>query len=560
MKTVVIILLSCACLFAQKFASIGDYGIAGSDELAVANLVKSWNPDFIITLGDNNYPDGYGITIDENIGQYFHEFIFPYVGPYGQSSDVNRFFPSPGNHDHNNPDHLQPYLDYFDLTTFSGTSGNERYYDFIWGNVHFFSINSCTIEPDGYTHPSVQSAWLEAQMTNCTLNHSHWRIVYFHHTPYSSGSHGSTSRMQWPFSEWGADVVMAAHDHTYERIILDDFPYFVNGLGGKSRYIFDPPIPGSIIRYNEKYGAMLMEADEASITFSFYNIDNELIDFYEILRTIPNAPSDLVAEINIFPLSVELSWVDNSNNEDGFIIERETQVAENFEVVDTVSQNVMNYLDTSITSATYVYRAKAFNAAGESEYSDTAQVFVPVELISFTANVVEEGVLLEWTTVSETNNMGFDIQKKNNLSWSSLGFIDGQGSSTTIQYYQYLDNRPQAAKVNSYRLKQIDYDGSFEYSKTVSVIMPSKTFLLEQNYPNPFNPSTKIRYELPDDGQVTIKLFDIFGQEVATLLNEFKRANIYELEFSASDLASGVYIYKMQVGDHSESKKMVLLK
>ncbi|MGB5893721.1 MAG: metallophosphoesterase, partial [Ignavibacteriaceae bacterium] len=198
MKTIIIILLSCSCLLAQKFASIGDYGDAGSDELAVANLVKSWNPDFIITLGDNNYPDGETSTIDANIGQYYHQYIYPYVGSYGEGSDVNRFFPSLGNHDWNtNPP--QPHYDYFVLPN------NERYYDFIWGDVHFFALDSDTDEPDGVTENSIQGQWLQNALSTSI---STWRVVYFHHAPYSSSSnHGSQEYMQWPFKEWGADVV-----------------------------------------------------------------------------------------------------------------------------------------------------------------------------------------------------------------------------------------------------------------------------------------------------------------------------------------------------------------
>jgi len=280
-KTVIIFLLFCSCLLAQKFASIGDYGDAGSDELAVANLVKSWNPDFIITLGDNNYPGGEASTIDENIGQYYHQYIYPYVGSYGQGSDVNRFFPSLGNHDWNtNPP--QPHYNYFVLPN------NERYYDFIWGDVHFFALDSDTDEPDGVSENSVQGQWLQNALSTSI---STWRVVYFHHAPYSSSSgHGSQEYMQWPFKEWGADVVMAGHDHTYERLIVDDLVYFVNGLGGRSRSGFDPPILGSIVRYNEKYGAMLMTANETKLTFSFFSVDSELIDFYEII--LPNAPTN----------------------------------------------------------------------------------------------------------------------------------------------------------------------------------------------------------------------------------------------------------------------------
>lgn len=274
---------SCQLLsFAQndiRFAVIGDFGDAGSDEEAVASLVDSWNVDFIITVGDNNYPDGEASTIDENIGQYYHKYIHPYVGSYGEGSEVNRFFPSLGNHDmHTNPP--QPYYEYFELPN------NERYYDFVWGNIHFFAIDSDSDEPDGVSENSDQGQWLQNALASSS---STWRVVYFHHCPYSSSSkHGSQEFMQWPFKEWGASVVLAGHDHTYERVIIDGFPYFVNGLGGRSIYPFDCPIPGSQVRYNDNYGAMLIEANLDSMTFKFYSIDNDLIDTY----TMPCPASD----------------------------------------------------------------------------------------------------------------------------------------------------------------------------------------------------------------------------------------------------------------------------
>jgi len=278
---ILIIFLFCIPSNAQsnaRFATIGDFGDAGSAEEDVANLVHSWNVDFVITLGDNNYPDGQASTIDENIGQYYHQYIYPYVGSYGSgSSDVNRFFPSLGNHDwHTNPP--QPHYDYFDLPN------NERYYDFVWGDVHFFAIDSDSDEPDGVSENSVQGQWLQNALSTST---STWKIVYFHHPPYSSSSnHGSQEYMQWPFKEWGADVVMAGHDHTYERLIIDGFPYFVNGLGGRSKYGFGSPIPGSQVRYNDDYGAMLAESYQDSIVFKFYSRANELIDYYTLFTSV----------------------------------------------------------------------------------------------------------------------------------------------------------------------------------------------------------------------------------------------------------------------------------
>ncbi|MGB5848676.1 MAG: T9SS type A sorting domain-containing protein, partial [Ignavibacteriaceae bacterium] len=218
------------------------------------------------------------------------------------------------------------------------------------------------------------------------------------------------------------------------------------------------------------------------------------------------------------------------------------------------------YPDTAVTVATYTYRVKAFNEFGESPYSNTAQVVVPVELTSFTATLVKNEVLLMWTTATEINNMGFEVQKKISKYWSVLEFVEGHGSSTRIHTYQFVDDKPQVGKENAYRLKQIDYDGSFKYSNIVVVSVPVEGYSLEQNYPNPFNPTTKIRFELPVDGIVTIKIFDAFGQEINTILNELKKADVYEIGFNGSNLASGVYIYRLQVNGYLESKMMVLLK
>lgn len=255
-----------------RFAVIGDYGSGKDAEADVADLVISWEPEFIITTGDNNYPDGRSETIDQNIGQFFHEFIAPYQGNYGAGAQINRFFPSLGNHDWNSPG-AEPYLEYFTLP------GNERYYDFTWGPVHFFALDSDSREPDGVGRSSQQAAWLQTQLA---ASRSPWKIVYFHHAPYSSGNHGPVDWMQWPFAEWGADIVLSGHDHTYERIFRDDILYFVNGLGGRSKYDFFGVIEGSQLRYNDDYGAMLVEADEEMMVLKFINRQDEVVDTYQL--------------------------------------------------------------------------------------------------------------------------------------------------------------------------------------------------------------------------------------------------------------------------------------
>jgi hypothetical protein len=258
-----------------RFAVIGDYGLAGDPEREVADLIKNWNPDFIITTGDNNYPDGEPETIDENIGQYYHAYISPYTGVYGEGADINRFFPTLGNHDWTTSSGTA-YLDYFSLP------GNERYYDFIWGPVHLFAIDSDSREPDGVGRSSIQGQWLRDKLA---VSEAVWKIVYMHHPPYtSSGEDGSIDWIQWPFKEWGATAVISGHSHVYERLSVDGFPYFVNGLGGGPRYDFNDPLPASQIRYRDDYGAMFIEATEQRISFQFITRNHEIIDSFEIIN------------------------------------------------------------------------------------------------------------------------------------------------------------------------------------------------------------------------------------------------------------------------------------
>jgi tartrate-resistant acid phosphatase type 5 len=258
-----------------RFAVIGDYGLDGPGLQQVADLIKSWVPDFIITTGDNNYPSGSASTIDNNIGKYFHDFIAPYKGTFGAGASQNRFFPTLGNHDWLTAG-AQPYLDYF------SQPGNGRYYSFIWWPVEFFALDSDEHEPDGVGRSSTQAAWLKAGLA---ASQAPWRIVYFHHAPYSSGAtHGSTDWMQWPFQAWGASAVISGHEHTYERLLIGGTPYFVNGLGGASRYDFGPPLPGSQVRYNAAFGAMLVEATPQAITFQFINVKDEVIDNYKAIH------------------------------------------------------------------------------------------------------------------------------------------------------------------------------------------------------------------------------------------------------------------------------------
>jgi hypothetical protein len=202
---------------------------------------------------------------------------------------VNAFFPSLGNHDYTDAKPaLKSYLSYFKLpgAGFANTSGNERYYDFVNGPVHFFVLNSNTQEPHGTAKDSKQARWLKKRLA---ASDSPWNVVYFHHPPYASdGDHGSIKRMQWPFAKWGADAVIAGHAHSYERVMRDGIVYFINGSGGRGLYSFGAPVEGSASRYIDDWGAQIVTATESTLDFGFYNTRGELIDSWT-LSGVPKA-------------------------------------------------------------------------------------------------------------------------------------------------------------------------------------------------------------------------------------------------------------------------------
>jgi hypothetical protein len=165
----------------------------------------------------------------------------------------------------------QAHLNYFTLP------GNERYYDVAAGPVHVFAVDSDPHEPDGITADSIQAQWLKQTLAT---SKACWKLVYMHHPPFSSGGHGSSEWMRWPYQEWSADAVLAGHDHTYERIIHGDIVYVVNGLGGNTPYGFGTPVTGSQVRYNGDYGALLIDVTSTQLTLSFITRTGQVIDSY----------------------------------------------------------------------------------------------------------------------------------------------------------------------------------------------------------------------------------------------------------------------------------------
>jgi cytolysin (calcineurin-like family phosphatase)/predicted phosphodiesterase len=293
----------------QRFAVIGDFGLAKAkvkvpppagtpaedikklttvvetvnpNEAAVAALVKSWQPDYVLTVGDNNYPRGDAETIDENIGQFYSDFIGNYRGKFGAGSRENRFFPAIGNHDWAPKVGWQAHVDYFTLP------GNERYYTLQRGPLDIIILNSDGNEKDGVTTGSKQHQWFEEQIKQAAAP---LRVVVFHHPPYSSGEHGNNPKLDWKFPQYGVDVVLSGHDHNYERIVKDGVQYIVNGAGGASIRKFGKKIvPESVVRFTDKYGAMLGEVEQtathAKLRLSFHTTTGTEIDHIEITKPL----------------------------------------------------------------------------------------------------------------------------------------------------------------------------------------------------------------------------------------------------------------------------------
>jgi hypothetical protein len=186
---------------------------------------------------------------------------------------------------------------------------------------------------------------------------------------------------------------------------------------------------------------------------------------------------------------------------------------------------------------------------------------LPVELTSFSAIAKGNRVELQWNTATELNNYGFDVERSTSGTWTKIGFVEGAGTSNAPKSYSFIDGSAQGAV--QYRLKQIDRDGQFTYSSVVEVMIANaaERYELAQNFPNPFNPVTTIRFAVKQNEHATVKVYDIAGREVAMLFSDAAQpGQMYNVQFNATGLASGIYFYVLQTPNVREVKKMQLLK
>jgi hypothetical protein len=336
---------------ATRFGIVGDFGDASASEAAVASMLDGLSPEFIVTVGDNSY----GGNQDTNVGQFYADYIGDYQGSYGAGSATNRFFPALGDEDIESGGGLSGYLDYYTLPGAGipapADSGNERYYDFVRGPVHFFAINVHRTEPDGRGAGSAQQDWLQAGLAASTAP---WQVVLVHYPPYSSKRSDSDAR--WPYEEWGADAVLSGHRHVYERLEVGGIPYIVNGLGGVSR----SSTPGSFLSqsrafYNDDFGAMIGTACTAGITFEFRSLSDGVVDTHTIGDTCQSTGGGGAGVDRVEFFAGAASVGVDTDGGDGWSVSWDT---------------------TSVADGSHSLRAEVTDSAGQSVMSAPVQVTV----------------------------------------------------------------------------------------------------------------------------------------------------------------------------------------
>ena len=289
--------------------------------------------------------------------------------------------------------------------------------------------------------------------------------------------------------------------------------------------------------------------------------------WFGTMSVAPNGRIDVVWLDTRDNIGSNISALYYSNSKDGGVTWSPNERLSNYfnSLIGWPQQNKMgDYFDmVSDSNGASLAWAATFNGEQDVYYSYIADTtIVPVELVSFSGSAAANVVTLSWSTATELNNHGFEIERSSDKSnWRTIGFKEGKGTTSEPQQYSYSDilSGIESSKLY-YRLKQIDFNGIFEYSNVVEVEIAPASFSLSQNYPNPFNPGTSINYQLPINNFVSLKIYDVLGNEVAILVNEEKPAGKYQIEFDGSSLPSGIYFYKLTSGSFVETKKMILLK
>ena len=363
------------------------------------------------------------------------------------------------------------------------------------------------------------------------------------------------------YEDWWSDTVVVGCAYTTDNgnNWTSIWELHATGNVGPDMFYTDLYIPG-----NFRLGFYYI-GDSNNIDFLY--VDD--IGIYTPI-TVSQPPSFLQALADTTELKVELQWNGGSAPGPiaGYQIQRKnglpTETSDYITLVTTNSSTFF-YEDLNVElNNNYTYRVCTIYGVSPSCYGNEATAYVPeyvpVELVSFNGSVLGKVVSLNWITATEINNLGFEVQRRADGEYHTLGFVEGNGTTTESQSYGFIDENIENG-IYYYRLKQMDLDGTFEYSNEIIVeVNIPVDYFLSQNYPNPFNPSTTIKYSIAADGFVTIKVFDLLGKQVLTLVNEHQQAGTFDVSLDGSNLASGVYYYQLKSGNFIATKKLMLMK
>ncbi|MBL1212408.1 MAG: T9SS type A sorting domain-containing protein [Ignavibacteriae bacterium] len=317
------------------------------------------------------------------------------------------------------------------------------------------------------------------------------------------------------------------------------------------------------------------ERNRNNVVFAFQNNRNPFVDCPEFADRIYCANGLVVENVQVisqnqivvkFNSNLEASSAENTAN---YFIDQSVGtplLAELGYLGDHSS--VLLTVNPLSTNKNYIVKfSNILSASGSRIFDNSISALnitssFPVELMSFTAEIFQNVVKLKWSTATEINNYGFKIQRSvDEEVWNNVGFVSGNGTTNAPKDYSFVDTKLSNSSSCYYRLKQVDNDGSYEYSKTIEVVLETPTeYELGQNYPNPFNPSTLISFTLPEAGYTSLIVYNSLGQEVAALVNNQLEAGSHQYNFDAKNLTSGIYFYKLELNDFIQVRKMMLLK
>ncbi|MEJ2617120.1 MAG: T9SS type A sorting domain-containing protein, partial [Ignavibacteriaceae bacterium] len=302
-----------------------------------------------------------------------------------------------------------------------------------------------------------------------------------------------------------------------------------------------------------RLGSLLSNDDDASDRFLAYNgngsgnLPNLETGGEQLIAYTGSSPNPdyYIAGINWGNSGWSITTSTHTSYEPGTPSDIELGVSNDYTFTGTVDGSLYATRNALINSSNWGNAPSPGNY--ENLNANIGSGALPVELISFNASFNKDNIDLHWETQTEVNNYGFNVERSvDNKNWGNLGFVEGNGNSNSPKYYDFIDKDITNSGIYKYRLKQIDNDGTFEYSKIVNVnVSLPENYYLSQNYPNPFNPETRIDFSIPQKQMVTLRIYNTIGEQVAELLNGEKDAGSYTVTFNGSNLPSGIYIYRL---------------